>query len=247
MGNEKRAKSEVDSMVKKNKGLVYAVAKKFAVGHHNQYDDYIQAGFVGLIEAAQRYEAIDGATFGTYAYRWIFRRMIELTIASRSVKVVRTRTGRKMFTRFAKARAKLEALGLEVTPEALAKEMDCPAKDVAELMPLMENHDVYLEDKVSHSMNDSTRTIEDTLVANTLDPIDAIQAKQIDRKLAFVLKSIPLDEREGAILLHRVMADEPESLKSLATKYGVTKQRMSQVEIKLLDRIAREVRRTLEA
>ncbi len=229
-----RTVREAQEMTLANEGLVGKCARRFTTPRDPAFPDLMQAGRMGLFEAAQRWEAV--AKFSTYAMKWIFRRMIEQAIATRIVKVVRSRSSRVMLTKYKRTRGRLKAQGIEVTPAAIAGELGIPVADVAELMPLFDHaSEVSLSTPIGEDRD--SETMGDRLAGETVDPLETIQRGQVCRHVRFTLATLALDDRETRIVLQRFLADEPESFAEIGKSAGVSKQRMEQISKALMGRV----------
>lgn len=220
-------------MTADNEGLVWKCVRRIASPRDPSFPDLIQAGRMGLFEAAQRYEI--AAKFSTYAMKWIFRRVIEEGIRTRIVKVVRSRSSRVMLTKYKRTRGRLEAQGIEVTADAIAGELGIPVADAAELMPLFDHaSEVSLSTPLGTEADSDT--IGDRLPGETIDPVESIQRGQVCRHVRFTLRAMALDDREMRIVMQRYFADEPRSLADIGKDLGVTKQRVQQMDKAVINR-----------
>jgi len=194
--------------------------------------DLIQEGNVGLVEAVQRFDPFKGAKFSTYATFWIRAYMLRYLLEhSRTVRISRTRVGRKLFFQLARERSKLRALGIEPSTKLLAERLDVKQADLEEVVKHMDNPEVRLDAPMS-SDDPGGGTILDGMAGTADSPeVEAFKsefASEVSEALAAFAEGLT-DEREKLAWQEHLMSDDPMSLAELGAKFGVTKQRMGQI------------------
>lgn len=194
--------------------------------------DLIQEGNVGLVEAVDRFDPFKGAKFSTYAMFWIRAYMLRYLLEhSRTVRISRTRVGRKLFFQLARERAKLRAMGIEPGPKLLAERLNVDQGELEEVVKHMDQAEVRL-DAPAHTDDVSGATVLDGFSTEMASPeAEAFRREFSDdvsaalQKFAETLK----DDRERRAWEMHLMSEDPMSLSELGEEFGVTKQRMGQI------------------
>lgn len=209
--------------------------------------DLIQEGNVGLVEAVQRFDPFKGAKFSTYATFWIRAYMLRYLLEnSRTVRISRTRVGRKLFFQLSKERAKLKAMGIEPGPKLLAERLGVDQSELEEVVKHMDQSEVRLDAPIGEE--GSTGTILDTLHSGTQSPeIEAFKsefATSVSEALDGFAATLT-DEREKRAWEKHLLAEDPMSLSELGAEFGVTKQRMGQIVSGIRKRLKKHLVETL--
>jgi RNA polymerase sigma-32 factor len=249
LGVAVRQRGDMDAarkLVVHNLRLVVAIAYQYRRAWTNILDLF-QEGSVGLMEAVKRWEPTLGPRFGSYAAYWIRAFVLKFLLTnSRLIHVGNTRAGRKLFFRLEKERQKLLAAGFEPTPKLLAAKLDVDEKELDQVSQHLDSREVSFEPRAGAP--EDSYPLSERIAAEQETPEErAVEAEMVGAVAQFVdgFRERLTDERERAVWIEHLAAEEPVSLGVLGERFGVTKQRMGQIADKLKKRFREEIVRDL--
>jgi RNA polymerase sigma-32 factor len=217
--------------------LVVKIAMDFQRRWMQNALDLIQEGNVGLMRAVQKFDPEKGIKFSYYAAFWIKAYILKFIMDNwRMVKVGTTQTQRKLFYNLNKERQRLQALGFDPTTSALSKNLGVTQEEITEMDQRLSKSDMSLD-----------VSLGDDFSATRLDFLPAvgpgIEERLADKEMAELLQEhiaemMPdLNDKERDILENRLLSDSPITLREIGEKYDITRERVRQIEARLLTKI----------
>ncbi len=225
--------------------LVAKIAMQYR-GYGLPVSDLISEGNIGLMKAVKKFEPERGFRLSTYAMWWIKASVTEHVLRSWSlVKMGTMAAQKKLFFSLRKAKARLQILDAgELEPEqaeALSKQFGLSADDILNMNRRMSARDYSLNAPVSED-GDSVEFM-DTLVDESPSP-EAIVAQREEagihnEMLQAALAELP--ERERHIFVERRLKDDPVTLEQLGEVYGISRERVRQLEVRAFEKVQKAV------
>lgn len=214
---------------------------KLAFQYHRQWSnvlDLIQEGNVGLVEALSRYDPYRGVRFSSYAQYWIRAMILRFLMDNyRLVRLGSTRHGRKLFFQLQKERDKLIKEGLSPSTAALAERLEVPEQEIIDVDRQLSAPAMSLHAPIG---DEEGRPLEEMVSGTLRDPGEAYERGElgslVKEQLDAFARSL-VDERERIIWQQRLTAAEPRSLAEIGEQFGVSKERIRQVEARIRKRL----------
>jgi RNA polymerase sigma-32 factor len=226
-------------LITANLRLVVKIAQEYRRAHRNVLD-LIQEGNIGLIHAVQKYDPYRGVKLSSYASWWIRAYILKFILANwRLVKVGTTQAQRKLFFNLRKEREKLEKQGFEVEAKHLAAALDVSEQEVIDMERRLTASETSL-DAPMRSDEQGERTQGDFVRASsTLRPDNQVESGEFSEILRAKLQAfgVTLRDRDLEIFRDRLLNDDPATLVQIAEKFGVTRERVRQIEERLKKRL----------
>ncbi len=230
-------------IVTSNLRLVVKIALDFQKFWMQNFLDLIQEGNVGLMHAAKKFDPYKGVKFSYYASFWIKAYIMKFIMDNwRLVKIGTTQAQRKLFYNLNKEKERIKALGYDPTPKRISESLNVREKDVINMDQRMGSWEVSLNAPVRE---DSDENYMDFLASNEDSLESSVARKEIGHQLRQHLKEFGkgLKDKEKAIFEKRLMAEEPLTLQELGKEFGVSRERVRQIEV----RLKKKLRKFLES
>lgn len=223
--------------------LVPKVARQFR-GHGMPVSDLIGEGNIGLLQSLKRYDPDKGFRFATYARWWIRAAILNHLLQDWSLVKIGTGTGNKrLFFNLAKTKREMGLVGddrmSDTDIRALADKLEVTPGDIVRMSQRLSGADLSLDHPATDAEGGRTSTLLDTLADERPDQETQLADRQESRwRRAKVREAFGLlDERERTILARRYLTGRPHTLQALATLYGVTAERIRQIETKAIAKL----------
>jgi RNA polymerase sigma-32 factor len=220
-----------------NLRLVVKIAMEYRRAWVNVLD-LIQEGNLGLLQAIQRFDPYQGVKLSSYGAYWIRAYVLKYILDNiRMVRLGKTRAERKLFFRLNKEKRELERQGFRPEPRLLAERLEVTEDDVRSMEQRLSGSDVSL-DAPAHRDDDSHSVI-DFVAAGGASAEDQVAEEQMRRVFLETVRRFAetCDERERQILDQRLLAEEPRTLQELGEEFGVSRERVRQLEARLMKRL----------
>lgn len=242
---ENRNNKAAHALINSHLRLVVKIAMKFR-GYGLQLSELVSEGNLGLIQSLERFDPKKGFRLSTYAMWWIRASIQEYILHSWSlVKIGTTAAQKKLFFNLRSLKGKLKALDDGDLPPEMVTE-------IAERLSVSENEVVDMNRRLAghdHSLNNPYS------LDNTEEWINGLPDERENHENMFINKDElfkrkemlmvalkNLDERERRILTQRRLVDEPLTLDELSKSFGISRERVRQVEVRAFEKIRKVVK-----
>jgi len=222
---------------------------KIAMGYRGYglpVSELISEGNVGMMQAVKRFDPDRGFRLATYAMWWIRAAIQEYILHSWSlVKMGTTAAQKKLFFNLRKLKGQLQAIEEgDMSPEnvkEIANQLQVPESDVISMNRRLASPD--------HSLNaplriDGDGEWQDWLVDETeSQEIRLAEREELGQRQALLVEAMKtLNERERHILTERRLKDEPTTLEDLSQEYGISRERVRQIEVRAFEKLQKSIR-----
>jgi len=229
------SKSALQNLIHSNIRLAMKIAREHKRGSV-EFEDMVVEAIEGIMIAANKFDDSKGASFTTYAAQWM-RAQVQAYVQNNCSTVrVGTRTARKLFSSLPRVRRKH---GIDVTPEKIASELNLDVKEVEAVLPVLGRRATSLDAPI----NGDGGTVATLIPDEAITVEEKLHRTRVIEKVGGSLKkfSESLKERDRVIFASRIACEvfgqDPVSAVELAERFGVSKQRVSQIEKGLKEKL----------
>ena len=234
-------------LVTANLRLVVKLAYQYRRAAFNILD-LIQEGNIGLMQAVKKFDPGKGIKLSSYAAWWIRAYILRYVMDNfRLVKIGTTEAQRKLFFNLRKEQEKLSAQGIEPAPKLLAERLNVSEQDVEEMQGRMGNEELSLDAPVGRSDGDHRQTGLDRLPTTAAAADDVLAEAELKQRFHEKLLAFGagLADKERTIFDERMIAEQPLTLQEIGDKYGLTRERVRQLEAQLTKKLRAYMAREL--
>lgn len=242
---KKRDTNAAHQLVNSHLRLVVKIAMGYR-GYGIALNELISEGNVGMIQSLERYDPSKGFRLSTYAMWWIRASIQEYILHSWSlVKIGTTAAQKKLFFNLRSLKGKLKAVDDgDLQPELvteIADRLDVSELDVVDMNRRMSGHDHSLNSPLSEENGGEwINWLVDDAKSHETEIIDKDELFKRKQMLTKGLKD--LNERERQILVKRRLSEDPLTLEQLSKSYGISRERVRQVEVRAFEKLRKVVK-----
>lgn len=237
---ERGDRQALDKLVGSHLRLVIKIARDNS-GYGLPIGDLIGEGNVGLLQAADRFDPERGVRFATYAAWWIRAMIREYALYTRSlVKMGTTAAQKKLFFNLSRLKSELKVHDNgDLEPSVvrqIAERLEVPEADVIQMNERLSAPDWSLNATLG---DEEFGEYQELLVEQGPDPEEqAAEADQMTKRSALLGEAMAgLSARERHILRQRKLTEEPQTLDELSQHYGISRERVRQIEARAIERL----------
>lgn len=224
-------------LVLANLRLVVKIAMEYRRSWTNVLD-LIQEGNLGLMQAVQRFDPYRGVKLSSYAAYWIRAYILKYLLDNiRLVRLGTTRAQRKLFFRLNKEKRELERLGIAVEPRLIAERLDVTEDDVIDMEQRLGHSDLSFDAPVGD--DEGSATFGDFIAGAGATAEEAVADEELRRVFLEKVQAFAetLDARDRRIIDERILAEEPKTLQEMGDEFGITRERVRQLEARVVSKL----------
>jgi RNA polymerase sigma-32 factor len=234
---EEGDRSSAARLATANLRLVVMIARQYQQAFKNLLD-LVQEGNIGLLEAVKNFDPYRGVRFPSYAVWWIRAYIIRYVMNNwRLVKLGTTQAQRKLFFNLQREKDRLEREGFRPDPALIAERLSVKPSEVVDMEQRMASRDMSVDAPVS---GDTDASMLDFLPDSRSEPEARFGDSEMRDLVSQKIREFgeTLRDKEKVIFTERLVAEEPLTLQEIGEKYGVSRERVRQIE----ERIKRRLR-----
>ncbi|MGD2185423.1 MAG: RNA polymerase factor sigma-32 [Desulfobacterales bacterium] len=234
---EQGDKQAAYKLVTSNLRLVVKIALEFQRVWMQNLLDLIQEGNIGLMQAVKKFDPYKNVKFSYYASFWIKAYILKFIMDNwRLVKIGTTQGQRKLFFKLKKEKQKLIDMGFDPKPKLLSERLGVSEREIVDMDQRLDGWDVSLDAPLK---DDSDTERIEFLSTNTESIEDQVSKKEIEvllhNKIAEFRKK--MTPRELEIFDLRIFSDNPVTLQEIGDRYGISRERVRQVEKNIIKKM----------
>ncbi len=225
------------ALVTSNLRLVIKIALDFQRIWMQNLADLIQEGNIGLMMAVKNFDPYKNVKFSYYASFWIKAYILKFIMDNwRLVKIGTTQVQRKLFFKLKKEKQKLIEQGFEPETKLLSEKLGVTENDIIEMEQRLDYADISIDAPLKEDSDTSRIELLETAEESVEDQVEK---KQVESFLRHKLPEIreTLTERELDIFEQRIFTDSPATLQEIGDRYGISRERVRQIENNIIEKI----------
>jgi RNA polymerase sigma-32 factor len=242
---EEHDRDAARQLVLANLRLVVKIAMEYRRAWTNVLD-LIQEGNVGLLQATQRFDPYKGVKLSSYAVYWIRAYILKYILDNiRLVRLGKTRAERKLFFRLNKEKRELERMGIEVEPKLLAERLQVSESDVLDMEQRLSRNDLSLQ--APAFSDDDGREVGELLAGPGATAEQNVADAELRRVFMERVREFAgsLEPRDRRIVDARILSEEPLSLQELGTEFGISRERVRQLEARIVSQLRDHLKKNM--
>ncbi len=234
---EKGDREAAYRLITSNLRLVVKIAIDFQRLWMQNLLDLIQEGNIGLMQAVQKFDPHRGVKFSYYASFWIKAYILKFIMDNwRLVKIGTTQAQRKLFFRLKKEKQRLASEGFDPKPKLLSERLGVSEQEITDMDQRLDRWEVSLDAPIKEGSDNERIEFISTQAPSAETQVAKKEMEAIiHEKLDSFRKE--LSEREIYILENRVFSDTPTTLQEIGERYGITRERVRQIENTMIKKI----------
>jgi RNA polymerase sigma-32 factor len=230
---ETRDTELASKIVTANLRLVVKIALDFQKFWMQNFSDLVQEGNIGLLQAVKKYDPYKNVKFSYYSSFWIKAYILKYIMDNwRLVKIGTTQVQRKLFYNLSKEKNRLLALGFDPVPKLVSERLNVSEKDVINMEQRMGSWELSMDAPIKEDSENKTLdffSTDETPIENNVARKE-MRASLKDHLATFKEQ---LRGKEQVIFEERLLNDEPKTLQELGDMFGVSRERVRQIEVRL--------------
>jgi RNA polymerase sigma-32 factor len=224
-------------LVTANLRLVVKIAMDFQGIWMQNLLDLVQEGNIGLMQAVKKFDPYRSVKFSYYAAFWIKAYIYRFIMANwRLVKIGTTQNQRKLFFKLKQEKQRLIDQGFDPQPKLLASRLGVSQDEIIEMDQRLDGWDLSLDQPVKDDSDTERMDLVSGDSESVEDQLAQMEIEQILQRKIGEFRA-QLNDREQEIFEQRMLSDNPLTLQEIGDRYGVSKERIRQIENKLIKRL----------